>query len=1058
MLPTTGATAPIPPVQRWTRFLNPVNAYRAIKTRAQTATAAQFKDIGKAVAEGAAEGAQKLVHTPDPLLTEVYACAALLQKLLFERAKPPEERLSFPPIQKEAEKLHTLIQKLKKHEQILLQSQLSCFPKSPSVEEKASILNKLEQSATLLKDIDAVDAARGDESIETWTESQYSLFTAALRELEKHYNPGLVPDLLDRIQRATTATLQNAQRTAATVIEHASDTATTLPGNMFRSALGRRAIRSNHPPQAARQIVPQDEGSVVLESESEDDSPSPINPIQEASPTDEFSLALTQAALRTTNSLLNTARSVGFVGEDNETASMLHDHMGPMLAATDWEEMKNSFRQLTLQFQGDKVPNYEPNQLEDVGTQLSELARSVAPPPTPAPVPVEPEVTARPIEELIREEKDLFVNNLTALVTMNNLQKWLGLKFDSAVSLTILKSGRVTDTGEETRVFVPERFERTLYDQIRGEGYWTRLKAIVLFPFLNKIVGYYTKKAVTIYFDKATAQLEAAKEDQFQTLRGTTLREATRFFTRLNAAYDAKEAIVTTDEDTRIKLALLEQESKLLQDRSGQKYDPSKKPNAVILERLYRPVISSVLRETLGKWQGILVGWMIKRLIGDPEKFVKDFVNTGLSSIRDPEGYSHAIGSLTLKQLTQMQEALASPKYAVGPRQTPLVSSSRTRELSQLVAQLVEVLDKEQCLTKAELEGSRGQFEFMTKLNKFAVSSVIETIALELAKTTNALLNEAELKKVMHQLFESTNNAFTNTPSSPAEDKHRIEKERALKIRRILNRILEDVIQMKLTGASEKSVETSLSTIKHLSQNFTCDIQDLLEIYSDASTKSGAKQILFERIKITLQKHLSQCQKALETAEAQEGLSEADKLRIKKHYAHAAVQARAMIATLNGAPPMTPFYVSCLDSLARIDALLANYQKATRPTEKEKSLTEMREILGSLLNRETTEELRTFHTCLNTPEITQPALIQACQAWKNSLNVDLEAIRKQVEKPHFSETTAEKAQKLITSAVYKGAKGKADALFKLFTDPALLKLGPLYHTLHCLVLPPEETG
>lgn len=1055
---TTGTAAPTSPVpeSRW-KLWTPATLYRALTTRAKKATAAQFKDIGKAVAEGAAEGAQKLVHTPDPLLTEVYACAAILQNLLFERAKPPKERIiHFSDIQAPAEKLHTLIQKLKKHEEILLQSKQSCFPESLSVEEKASILKKLEQSATLLKDIDAVDAARGDESIETWTGSQYSFFTSALKELEKHYNPGLVPELLDRIQRATTATLQNAQKTAATVIEHASDTATTLPGNMFRSALGRRAIRSNHPPQAARQIVPQDEGSVVLESESEDDSPSPINPI-EASPTDEFSLALTQAALRTTNSLLNTARSVGFVGEDNETASMLHDHMGPMLAATDWEEMKNSFRQLTLQFQGDKVPNYEPNQLEDVGTQLSELARSVAPPPTPAPVPVEPQATARPIEELIREEKDLFVNNLTALVTMNNLQKWLGLKFDSAVSLTILKSGRVTDTGEETRVFVPERFERTLYDQIRGEGYWTRLKAIVLFPFLNKIVGYYTKKAVTIYFDKATAQLEAAKENQFQTLRATTLREATRFFTRLNAAYDAKEAVVTTDEDTRIKLALLEQESKLLQDRSGQKYDPSKKPNAVILERLYRPVISSVLRETLGKWQGILVGWMIKRLIGDPEKFVKDFVNTGLSSIRDPEGYSHAIGSLTLKQLTQMQEALASPKYAVGPRQTPLVSSSRTRELSQLVAQLVEVLDKEQCLTKAELEGSRGHIEFMTKLNKLAVSSVIETIALELAKTTNALLNEAELKKVMHQLFESTNNAFTNTPSSPAEDKHRIEKERALKIRRILNRILEDVIQMKLTGASEKGVETSLSTIKHLSQNFTCDIQDLLEIYSDASTKSGAKQILFERIKITLQKHLSQCQKALETAEAQEGLSEADKLRIKKHYAHAAVQARAMIATLNRAPPMTPFYVSCLDSLAPIDALLANYQTATLPTEKEKHLTEMREILGSLLNRETTEELRTFHTCLNTPEITQPALIQACQAWKNSLNVDLEAIRKQVEKPHFSETTAEKAQKVITSAVYKGAKGKADALFKLFTDPALLKLGPLYHTLHCLVLPPEET-
>lgn len=964
------------------KFWNPLNLCRSVSARTQQAVQRQLRSVGGTLAEGAS---QRFCHIPDPLLTEVYQRASTIQQILAEAMRQKREDATQNEnsiiilLENHAHSLVSAIESLSQHERALQQQNLSCFVKPLSPAEWQASIAQLKESANFLTHISPLPAERAKRTLSWWT-SQYTICTSAIQQLEKHYDPGLVPDLMNRVQVVTQSTIQGAKET----INHASAAAAALPSNMLRSAFGiPQALPQNSNPSVETISRDDDDGY-----ETPSPSPRPLHPRAERSKAEnsQISLSLAQVGISLTKSVLHTAQTIGLLAGHNKTVSTILASTDSMLGAQSWDELNAEFQTLFGRFKEDNVPDSEIHSVEDEFNALIRLV-SAFPQSTP-PIP-ESEAASRPSEELMKEEKDLFVNNLTAHLTMKNLQKWLGFPLEDEKAVSILKSSRIPGT----RIFDPDQFTIHLNQHIAEQNQWIKFKALFLFPLLHTILGHYTRKAVTVYFDKALEQLQEAKKDQFQTLRTSIFREAIRFLTRLNAAYETKESIVTTDEDTRVRNALLIQESKLLQERSGKQYDASKMPKDVISEHLFRPVISSVLKETLGKWKGAIAGWIIKSLIGDPEKFLADLVDTGIQSIQDREGYSAAIGSLTLKQLTQMQETLSLPKYNVTPRQTPQVSFRRTDQLSQFVAQLVEVLDKAQCLTRKELEDSRGQIEIVIKLHKLAISSTIETLALELAQTTNALMNEDELKKVIYQLFESTNNAFianplpkekqeieqgraahaalSKAPTPQSKENHRTEKERTLKIKRILGRIFEDVIYTKMRNSPEQKIETSLRIIRQLSQDFTYAIQDLLEIYSDATLEKAAEQTLFERLENTIQKHLHKCHKSFEAARSHE-LSEGDRLRVKKHYAHA--------------------------------------------------LKQIRDMTGLISSRD---------------------------------QAQLKEISLQVEKPHFPETTLEKVQKEVTHFAYAGAKGKADALFKLCTNPEMLKLGPLYHTLHHLILPPE---
>jgi hypothetical protein len=434
-------------------------------------------------------------------------------------------------------------------------------------------------------------------------------------------------------------------------------------------------------------------------------------------------------------------------------------------------------------------------------------------------------------------------------------------------------------------------FDRILKYKLTHESFWKWLKGNLALYFFGTWIKSYVRHAVTLYCGKLHQTINTPQQDKIHAMREAISGGISDFIERLSCAYQGAgqqdPSTVYQSLPAALYPFLEKQEEQLLKERW--KAHPR---SHLVHELLYRPALSAACKEVLGRKTGFVAEWCFRRCISSPEAKIEGAIRWSLRNIRDPAGYAHPIHSFLLGQLSQLSDMLASPQP-----ETPLtplraavlkdVSGNRSYALSRILRQTLEVLnlaDKPSRLSlRKAIQEHSSFFSFIDK----GVSQGVSRIALQLADSTNAFLDKQKRLELTHDLFRSVNQLFVSVKETSPLDKPRVEKECTLKIQSIIRQVSRDVLRNTLGIIPSSEAAQAIWTIRDLSHQFAHDVDDLRQIYGDAtiSASSSIISILHSRLHECLEAYRRRLS-AVTTERSPKG-TPAEIASLARHIAHA---------------------------------------------------------------------------------------------------------------------------------------------------------------------------
>ncbi len=402
-------------------------------------------------------------------------------------------------------------------------------------------------------------------------------------------------------------------------------------------------------------------------------------------------------------------------------------------------------------------------------------------------------------EKLAEDEKNKLVGNLTKFLTMKHIYEDVcGLKSSDELFYTRL----LTDSRKKGIEAPDDELKNLFFEKLKDDNVsvFMRIWAHLQYFFFGQIVKSNVQKASDIYFKEVFNYIKQHTGEHFSSLRNETTSNFTRYLSILGGAYKtiANNPQSTGRIEDMIKTELEKKEANL----------------GLSSEELYLKFSEIVINKTLGTG---ISGWLGKKFIKNPEEIVRAIVDKSTDSIRDAQGYTHALNSVILEQLEEIWKLLRTeisqqndPASKKQSNPDSKLSELKKSELSALVKNLFEILSKSKCQTTDELDKLLKGELWSDKANKaiddFFIQDVIEKVTNLLAVCVQSLAEEKQLQKLTYKFASLVNRTFEMgqevTVKQMQDEEHRIAELSNQILRFAINNAVED--KFDLSGIKQQ--------------------------------------------------------------------------------------------------------------------------------------------------------------------------------------------------------------------------------------------------------------
>jgi hypothetical protein len=264
------------------------------------------------------------------------------------------------------------------------------------------------------------------------------------------------------------------------------------------------------------------------------------------------------------------------------------------------------------------------------------------------------------------------------------------------------------------------------------------------------------------------------------------------------------------------------QEDGLPEEMLKSELEKSKSNLGFDTKELYSEFAQEVIEKSAGS---SIMTWIAKKLIGDPEKIVREIVDKATGALQDTKGYTHALNSVISEQLEEilkmLQEESSRRQNDLGTSDSNL-SEVKKDELAALVKNLFEILSKSKCDTLDELrELLKGKL-LSANVNKAVddlfIEDVIEKVTNIIAVTIQLMIKKDQLQKLTYKFANLANSTFELSRIPTLEEMKTEEGKIAKFCGQILQLSVETAVEEKFDFSGKKQQNESNRYIQELHQ------------------------------------------------------------------------------------------------------------------------------------------------------------------------------------------------------------------------------------------------
>lgn len=418
---------------------------------------------------------------------------------------------------------------------------------------------------------------------------------------------------------------------------------------------------------------------------------------------------------------------------------------------------------------------------------------------------------------LTEQEKNKFIFNTTQYLTLKHIYEnvcHLTPDTDQFYLELIQKSKESRLNRELTQEEASENLKKLLFAKLSDEkvGFFkvliAKLQYSVIYGFF---IRKYVTKASTIYFNEIFEYIKKQKKDDFDILRNQLTKNFTRYLGILGDAY---ETVAKSEIDG-------------LQDEMLREQLEKPKSNLHFkTQELYLEFAQDVIKKTLGSG---LMGWIAKKIIGNPENIARAIVDKATGALQDHNGYTHALNCVIHEQLEEIWKELQRQQTENDPAaaSNPALSETRKDELTALVKHLFEILSKSKSHTFTELRDVISGKSTSANINKaiddLFIEDVIEKITSILAVTIQSLLKEDQLLKLTYNFANLANRSFEVGALPTKSDMKDKERDISKLCRQILQKSVVTAVREQLDFSGKKQQSESNHYIQEMRKFFLGD-------------------------------------------------------------------------------------------------------------------------------------------------------------------------------------------------------------------------------------------
>ncbi len=393
-----------------------------------------------------------------------------------------------------------------------------------------------------------------------------------------------------------------------------------------------------------------------------------------------------------------------------------------------------------------------------------------------------------------QEEKQKFVDNTT---------KYLAIKliYEQVCRLTPVSDHmyftliRDAARQEDPSSALKDAFFRQL--QNANVGWFKRAIAHAAYFIFSYVLNRFIQNLSSTYLEEAFKFIDENKDNDFLMLKNMLINNFTRYLTILGGAYE--------------RIAHNPQPGNRLSEMLKWELDKPECNLGQSTSDLYSNFAAEVINKCTGNR---FVSWLFKKFVGNEETIVNAIVNQSIGSLMDTNGYTHALNCVVVEQLqevlTTMQEEYAQAQRDGTSVHQDTFSKHKKSELTGLVKNLFEVLQKSKCQTKDELrdvvDGKSLAQNAVKLVDALFIQDVIENVTNIIALTIGDLVKEDQLHKLTYKFTKLVNTVYEAGESYTLDEVSAKERELTELTDRILNLSILTAVEEKFdfTGTKEQ--------------------------------------------------------------------------------------------------------------------------------------------------------------------------------------------------------------------------------------------------------------
>lgn len=497
-----------------------------------------------------------------------------------------------------------------------------------------------------------------------------------------------------------------------------------------------------------------------------------------------------------------------------------------------------------------------------------------------------------------KQEKNILIDNAVQFLKLKFIWEEV-CKLSPVEHQSLMSQARAyaIQQGGNNPIEVKRLFKTKLKELFFAELERNRIGKIQLLKarFYNFVFDVFVKsfvaKTSNYYFDAISQYIEENKAKKFEDLRRSLTLNFTRYLTFLGEAYGN---VATAPVVTGLPREMLNKELEKREANLGFK-----------TKNLYLHLAQEIIDKASPHK---FVSWILKKIIGDPEKIVRSVVDKMTGTLQDNQGYTHALNSVILDQLEEIWRLLQvelSRQQDGQPIDMDRLSGQRKEELTALVKNLFEVLNKSKCATLDELRALMKGNLLSANGNKFFddffMEDVIEKVTNIIAVSVQSLVEqESQLQKLTYKFANLINQAFEVGPENSLSPAALKEEER--RIDRLCEQILqisvESAVEAKFDFSGRKEQQESNGYVKTLKQRFIQFFNDCSANFAALNAPgvdlaSDASRIKFDVLVDRADAFQTECSNTLFEAKAKLGSYHRD--QISKQYLGIATQSKSLV-------------------------------------------------------------------------------------------------------------------------------------------------------------------